>query len=121
MTRNNTDFNYGIGWEKPDSIPEVLYHGTTADLTGQHVLPQNTDKEVLVNKGLPHSVAWASNTPEAAALYSQPKTGEKVPYTVYKVTPLNSDDVMSKPGPRLSIEEKHYVSPSGFRILGIHK
>ena len=121
MGRNTSDFNYGIGWEKPESVPTVLYHGTTADLTGTHVLPQNTSQEVLAHKGLPHSVAWASNTPEAASLYSQPKTGDKVPYTIYKVAPLNSEDVMSKPGPRLGINEKHFVSPSGFRILGVHK
>lgn len=93
MARNNADF-----------IGGMLHGSTHAFNPGDVIEPRNPAKTS------PELVAWASNSSHAAKIYG----GEGA--TIYRVEPIGKYDTL--PGPR--IDEEHYMSRQGFRVLGKH-
>lgn len=85
-----------------------MYHGTKAILKHGLVLPGSS------------GLAYATSYDGSAQLFGHTKMpeGEVGPNKVYKVTPL-SDDVKTKRGKFKG--ETHYISPSGFMVLGEHE
>jgi hypothetical protein len=84
-----------------------MYHGTKAILKHGLVLPGSS------------GLAYATSDAGSADLFGHTKMpeGEVGPNKVYKVTPL-SDDVKTKKGKFKG--ETHYISQSGFMVLGEH-
>jgi hypothetical protein len=93
MARNNADFIGG------------MLHGSKHSFNpGDVIEPRNPGKTGT------DLVAWASNSSHAAKIYG----GEGA--TIYQVEPIGKYDTL--PGPR--IDEEHYMSRQGFRVLGTH-
>ena len=85
-----------------------MYHGTKAILKHGLVLPGSS------------GLAYATSYDGSAQLFGSTKMpeGEVGPNKVYKVTPL-ADDVKTKRGKFKG--ETHYISPTGFMVLGEHE
>jgi hypothetical protein len=93
MPRNNADFIGG------------MLHGSTHDFNpGDIIEPRNP------GKGTPDLVAWAANSSHAARIYGG--QGAKI----YQVEPIGEYETL--PGPR--IDEEHYMSRNGFKVIGLH-
>ena len=89
----------------------AMYHGTRAENLGGFIFPGAGGK------------AYATSDPESARAYGETRVGstEDVgkPAKVYKVVPVQPNEVVSKPGNKDG--ETHYVSEQGFMITGEHK
>jgi hypothetical protein len=85
-----------------------MYHGTKALLNHGLVLPGSS------------GLAYATSDPGSADLFGHTKMpeGKTGPNKVYKVTPL-ANDVTTKKGKFKG--ETHYISSTGFMVLGEHK
>lgn len=85
-----------------------MYHGTKAILKNGLVLPGSS------------GLAYATSDAGSADLFGHTKMpeGEVGPNKVYRVTPL-ANDVQTKKGKFKG--ETHYISSSGFMVLGEHK
>ena len=85
-----------------------MYHGTKAILKHGLVLPGSS------------GLAYATSYDGSAQLFGSTKMpeGEVGPNKVYKVTPL-ANDVKTKKGKFKG--ETHYISASGFMVLGEHE
>lgn len=94
MPRNNADFIGG------------MLHGSTQNFKPGDIIEPRTP-----GKKTSDLVAWASNSSHAAKLYG----GEGA--KVYVVEPIGEHETL--PGPR--IDEEHYMSRQGFRVIGEHK
>ena len=84
-----------------------MYHGTKAILKSGLVLPGSS------------GLAYATSEPLSADLFGATKMpeGETGPNKVYRVMPL-TNDVTTKKGQFK--HETHYISPTGFVVLGEH-
>jgi hypothetical protein len=83
---------------KADFIGGMLHGSTHEFKPGDIVEPRNS------------GVAWASNSSHAAKIYGGANS------KVYVVKPIGKYTTMQ--GPR--IDEKHYTSTKGFRVVGEH-
>jgi len=115
---------------EPSRQFDSLFHGTNAPIsTGGVVLPRaatgestspNFDDERLIAQGWNSPEhAFATNSPELAAWYAKNRAREMGgDPRVFRVEPINSEDVEHDPDGGGDKGHEAFKSRSGFRVLG---
>lgn len=105
MTRDKKNFEEGNSGNL-EYKGEPLYHGAPHELIGDTVKVGSDGR------------TWTANHPAEAARYATYKH-DKTPVHVYEVSPIDPNQLVGVPGPRMYNGKlvTHYYSGAGFKIV----